>query len=101
MKHEKILVREDKTKLKIIAYTYDYYGDMNYRFEVHICLPNKRTWNTLCSTDDYMWRKLDTAGKKTYELNKYLEYLTKEEILSCVKELWQKMEPDYNIFEVK
>lgn len=101
MRHEKILVREDKTRLKIVAYNYDHYGDMAYRFELYICSPNKRKWTSLFSTDDFTWRKLNAASKKMYELSKYLQYVTKDEILSCVKELWQKMEPDYNIFEVK
>lgn len=98
MRHEIILVREDKTKLKITASSFDCYGQIKYRFKVDICLLNKRTYSCLCSTDDYQWRKLDTMGRQNYEMNKYLEYVTKEEIMYCVTRLWETMKPDETIF---
>jgi len=80
MRHEKILIRQDKTKYKIMVDSYDCQGKINYRFTVLECLPKKRTW-----------------VKKSHGTATCLEYVTKEELSECATELWRKQKPDFNM----
>ena len=97
MTHEKIFIRGDRTKLKVIVelyttmYSNDRYG---YRVCVAKCEPRKRTWHYVLNTDDYRYRQLNASERVKWENDLYLELLTPEEILEAKMELWNKIKPE-------
>lgn len=100
MKHEKIFKREDGSKVNIGIdfYPESFTNKFTYRVSVSTCEPKKRAFRYVNDTDDYTWRRLSSEERKTYEMKKNLEHVTKEEVQETAIELWQKMKPDfYNI----
>ena len=91
MRNEKILKRDDGSKIKIECTLYNY--NSTYEFEVYSCEPKKRVWHNVHSNDDLIWRRLDIKAKDVYRQNKQLEFVTKEELLSCALETWGKLKP--------
>lgn len=92
MHFEKVFVREDKTKVKVdVRLHLDYSGEY-WTYSVAYLPPRKKNWIYPHSTNDYLWRRLDANGRKEYEMNIYLQYATKEEILETAKELISKIE---------
>jgi len=96
MKHSKTIKRPDGSKVcidvRMIADSYR--NEMpEYRVTVSHCLPRKRNFYFVVSTDSYEWRKLDSNGKRDYEIKKYLEYVTLDEIQAVKLELWEMIKP--------
>lgn len=95
MNHEKIFKREDGTRVRITAdYTETWRGgDKAWSFQVAICAPRKRKFETVQLT------RMDfhalPAGSRTQERQRRcLKYVTASEIQSTMLELWEKMKPD-------
>lgn len=96
MKHEKIIRREDGSRVKIEVSIYlDSYrrGEPVYSFETSKCEKGKRTWKYPHSENDYVWRALDIKGRNEYSKNKYLYLVSKEEVMEAYIELWEKIKP--------
>lgn len=96
MKHEKIIKREDGSKVKI---SISFYSDSfrpesdKYRVAVQTCAKRKRTWINVTNSDDYSYRCLSMDERSKFAKEKQLEYVSKEEILSAKLELWEKLKP--------
>jgi hypothetical protein len=84
---EKILEREDKSKVKIECDLQIERHEVRWRFEVYTCAPRKRTWINTHSTDDHKWRILDRLEREEYKHNKQLSVCTLEEMRNVAAEL--------------
>lgn len=95
MKASKIFKRPDGSLVEIdVCLWIDGWSDKHeYRIMVTHCEPRKRNFLYIHTTDDFQWRKLDSAAKKQYELKKYLEYATLEEIQEVKMMVWEKLKP--------
>ncbi len=101
MKYEKIIRREDGSRIKISVYVYvDSFGGCKpiYSFETSKCGKGKRTFIYPHNTNDYVWRGLNIKDRKEYSQNKYLSIATKEEVMEAFMELHELMSPSDNIF---
>lgn len=95
MSNEIIYTRADGTKVKVSASFYaPYLGKPEWEIRVSVCPPKKRTWVGVYSGDDYMYRRLDQAGKNAYVMEKQLMHCTKEEMLAAKLQLWESMKPE-------
>jgi len=91
---ENILKREDGSRVKIAVAVYSRYSDdLEWKFKVSTCEPNKRTWRRAHNSDDYFFRKLSREEQKAYILEKSLEVVTAEEILAVQLEVWEGIKP--------
>lgn len=86
---ETILLRDNGTKIKISVAR----NGIHWRFDVYYCLPKKRTWHSVHSTDDWQWRRLDLHARCVYKRNKELEYVTNEELLAAAILVWEREKP--------
>lgn len=80
MRHERILKRDDGSKVKI---TVDLGIDSSncwWSVRVETCDKGKRKWINTYDGNDYRYRKLDLAARQEYRLQKQLEKVTLEEI---------------------
>ena len=96
MTHQKIFIREDGTKFKIVARLWvETIGDIhNYNISVWECKPKKKKWVNVINTDDYRYRNIPMGNRKEYERKLFLAFVTTEEILSTKIELWNKLKPE-------
>lgn len=98
MTHEKIIIREDGTKIKIVASIWiDFRStEPNYKFDLEILPPKKRKWIYAHYNieNDYAWRALNMKDREAYKNGKYLEIVTKDEVNETFNELWQKLKPN-------
>lgn len=96
MRHEKIIQREDGSRVKIIASVFiDVFmrGGPKYSFETYFCEKGKRTWKSPHSSNDYTWRALRGSERNKYAEDKYLSIVTKEEVYQVMCELWENIKP--------
>ncbi len=98
MRHEKIIRREDGSRIKIEVSVYmDGFGGgkPKYRFHVSSCEKGKRTFKNVYNFDrDYTWRALKMDDRLIYSQNKYLEHVSAEEVNQAFLELWEMLKPD-------
>ncbi|MCP4356295.1 MAG: hypothetical protein GY793_11870 [Proteobacteria bacterium] len=98
MRHEKIIRREDGSRIKIEVSVYmDGHGGgkPRYDFTVTLCEKGKRTFKGVHNFDyDYTWRAMSMEDRKKYCKNKYLEYVSTEEVNQAFLELWEMLKPD-------
>lgn len=82
--HEKIIKRDDGSRIKIIVRIEGYsYGIVSYNVDVERCKPKKRTWeNVFLRTD----RRPDREGR-------LLGIVSSDELHQAKKELWLSLEP--------
>lgn len=83
---EKILKREDGSKIKINVYISVDTFRVFKRISVYRCEPGKRTFKDVHDSDDYRWRSLNPEERDEAILSSQLEYVTKDEINSLIKE---------------
>jgi hypothetical protein len=97
MQHETILKRPNGDRLKIIVIAFtDYSRDISYRIKVLRLPARKKLYQSIHFTDDFSWRRLDQKGRDEYEINLYLEHVTKEEIMEAKIKCWEAMNPQLN-----
>lgn len=97
MKKEFIFKREDGTRHRIdIEFLLNHKGYF-YRVSVYVCPSGKRTFKKIDVTDDYIFRGLPFGGKERaeFELNEFLKYVTKSEIMACKLDTWQALKPEF------
>lgn len=87
MVHEEIIKREDGTRYKIvvsIGMTYYSHSKPYYSIELYTKGKNKRKWVNFTweIVNNYSYRKLSLEDRNKFLLEKYLEVVTKEEILN-------------------
>lgn len=93
---ELILRRDDGSRVKIITcLSVDgFRGYSEYRCEVYICQPKKRTFVDVVDSDCFRYRKLSMEHRVFYKNKKHLDYVTAEEILEAKKAVWQMLNPE-------
>lgn len=87
MRHERILKRDDGSKVKITVSLGIDSSDCHWSVRVETCQPGKRTWIDTHDGDDWQYRKLDLDGRQSYKLQKQLEKVTIQEIHDTKVEL--------------
>lgn len=95
MRHEKILKRQDGSRVRIVAELHIGYTDSKPRWSFYAmtCEPGKRTWRSACDTDSYSYRNLDMAERLLAVRDAALSVATKDEIESAMLELWEIVKP--------
>jgi hypothetical protein len=93
MRQEKIIKRNDGSRVKIITTVQELYGNIVYRTSVYYCESGKRLWRSNFSTDDYCYRKLSNDERQIFIENKNLEYATREEIHAEKLAIWELIKP--------
>jgi hypothetical protein len=91
--HEKILIRDDKTKIKIIVRFWERHSSAVYDTYISICPPRKRKYQSIQREGDYSWRSLSLEARKEYDLRQMLEFVSAEELHTAKLELWEKLKP--------
>ncbi len=94
MNHDKIFKREDGTCYKIAVHLHlPGLTCHEYRLEVWVKQPRKRTWFRTCKGDDYAYRKLSMEDRRKFKAENNLKFVTEAEILETKRELWEKLKP--------
>lgn len=95
MQHEKIIKRPNGDSVKIWTRLIirDWDGAPKYMVSVFVKPIKKKTWESIRNADNYTWRRLDTKGHEEFDMNKFLEHVSAEEILEVKRELWKLLEP--------
>lgn len=93
MTHEKIIKREDGTRVCIQLTLIADFREVSWRVNISVCQPKKRTFKGIYSSDDYLFRRMEHEEKKYFIESKQLEYVTPAEILFAKLELWNKFKP--------
>jgi hypothetical protein len=97
MEHEKIITREDGSKVKIgVSLFLPSTREHEYRVNIALCGKGKRTWVYKDCTDDYDYRyklKFASPERIDYEHKFHLQFATEDEIHQAKLELWEKMKP--------
>lgn len=96
MKHEKILKREDGSRVKICVsiHTKDYgVSNAEFRSFVLTCKKGKRTWCSTYDSNDYRFRALPMHEREKFAENSQFNSVTKEELKDVKLELWNMIKP--------
>lgn len=94
MKLEKIIKREDGSRVRIIASIYNSYQKIKYETCVHICEKGKRTWRGVYDTDNFMYRRLNTEDREKFILEAQLKAVTEDELFDAKLDLWNMIRPE-------
>lgn len=94
------IVQKESYKVKICVEINTYgYASLNYRIlGVEILPKGKRKWITLGDSikDEFSYRKLDIDGRNQFAKEKYLQYVTWEEICAAVDYAYEQIKPNYD-----
>jgi hypothetical protein len=93
MRIEKVIKREDGSKVRITATINQTYNKLTYETWVHVCGKGKRSWVGVYSTDDFSFRRLDSKGREAFVESKQLLHVTKLELYQARLELWESIKP--------
>lgn len=93
MRHDKIIRREDGSRVRISVDVRMDFGDSHYSFNASKCEKGKRTFISPHSDNDYIWRALNTADRREYQNTKYYSICTPLEVYYAYLELWDKAKP--------
>lgn len=96
MRTEKILRREDGSRVKITVeyYTERYMQKQGYSTLVFTCEEGKRTWKPSFDGDCYRYCTLSLEDRKVFEEESQLNHVTEEELLDAKMLLWKMMKPE-------
>lgn len=103
--------KEDGTRVVIILNISEYYEKTDkkilkkIRYQIHDIRyrePKKRIWKSfkLSFIDNFDYRQLDQEDRRKYEIEKYIEFVGKEQIEKTIMSTWEKltqyMKPNIN-----
>lgn len=94
MQTELLLKRENGDTFKISVSLWVDSNSFSYTISVHKRGKGKKKWLDVHDSNDYRWRALNQYDRKTAVLNKYLEFVTADEILAAKKQLWNLLNPE-------
>jgi hypothetical protein len=95
LKYEKILKRDDKSRIKIeINFFYLASYDFRYEVAVYRCEKGKRKWINCCNTDSYIYLRLNMSERKEHEEQANLMHVTKKEIYQAKIQAWERIKPE-------
>jgi hypothetical protein len=93
MTYEKIIVRENGDKVKLlINFFLLSLSQPTYKINVYLCGKGKRKYNEI-KFDSYDYRRLGMEGRKDFEYQEYLKHVTEDELHEAKLEVWQKLIP--------
>ena len=93
MEHEKILRREDGSRVKIEVWvTSCFDSDIEYESEVYTYEKDREEWVGTWSPG-YSYRGLSMEERATHRYNSQFPTITPEELQEAKLELWEKMKP--------
>lgn len=95
MKHEKIIKRDDGSRVRITVELVVEWcrNEARWSFVVHSCDKGKRKWKTPVNHDDYSWRKLGMEERREEDHRRSLQLASPQEVEEAMLELWQKIKP--------
>lgn len=99
MRYEKIINREDKSKILITVVPYfGSYNDneMIYKIQVGKKEYRKRNWDFVGCENDWEYRSLSMKDREDYFLKKQLQFVSEDEIYQAKIECWEKLKPQNN-----
>jgi hypothetical protein len=91
--HEKIIKRDDGSKVQIIVSILEDQGGLVYRERVKVCSKGKRTWVSPFDNGGHDYRKMSVAEQKAFSREQLLKFVSKEELMQAKLELWEKFKP--------
>jgi hypothetical protein len=98
MRHDKIIKREDGTQYKIcVEITIDSYTRGVIRYDIHVLYRDKgkRKWHNIPDTiGDREYGRLSMDGRRIYNNDNHLRFITNKEILEVKLELWKLLKPE-------
>jgi hypothetical protein len=86
-----------RVRIEINLYSDRYRGDLRYTVDVEYCLPRKRIWQDVYSTDDYHYRS--AKSREDFIKNAQLEHVTPEEIYAAKLEYWNSIKPSPELLQ--
>jgi len=93
MRTEKIIKREDGSRVRISATPRIGFFDITYKIRVELCDAGKRTWRHTCYSDSYLFRRLNMEQREEAIYKSYLEHVTEDEIHQARLEAWKSLKP--------
>lgn len=94
MKHEKIIKREDGSRVKIVVDVVAIsHRDIEFRSYVLTCEKGKRTWRGTYDSNLHSYRKLSMEDRRELERKSQFSVASEKEVLDAKLELWQKLKP--------
>jgi len=93
MRHDKIIKREDGSRVQInVVFLADLHNPI-WKFSVSFCESRKRKFVPVINTDDYTYRRMTTSQRTNFNLAESLKLVSKDEIEAAMLELWEKVRP--------
>lgn len=87
MTHEKIIKRDNGSRVKIsVSLTIDF-SRINWQTDVWTCAARKRTWINSVDHNSWDYRSMDMQERGEYRTEKQLEVVTRQEIYNTKREL--------------
>lgn len=96
MRHEKVIKRDDGTRVKIIVdLTSSRFGDVPLAWDANVmyCEKGKKTWQLVYDSDSFNYRRLSMDERRQFIDAQQLLIATHTEILAAKLELWEKIKP--------
>lgn len=96
MRHEKIIRRDDGSRVKItVSLTVDYCSNnANWDFQVHRCEKGKRSWESNVDEFSYTLRSLSIKEQRARTRHLALQLATEEEVKAVMQELLNTIKPE-------
>jgi len=93
LKYEKIIRREDGSRVKIeLEFRHDY-RNIEYVTAVFTCGKRKRTWEPTYDRDGYHYRGLSMDDRLEFAHDSQFSVISKEELLEAKTEYWESLRP--------
>lgn len=96
MRYEKIIRREDKSRVKITIKLESAHLSVPFAYtieDVETCHYRKRKFQSVVDVDSFHYRRLNIKRRKEYRQKEFAKHVTPEEILQAKMELWEKLKP--------
>lgn len=90
---EKVLKREDGSRVKIVCRISDFSSGIKYLIEVFTCEKGKRKFNRV-TRDDWQYRSMSLEDKRKALMSTYLKYhITEDELYNICNLAHEEMRP--------
>lgn len=95
MRHEKVIRRDDGSRVKIEVRLICEYTERapRWSFQCDRCEPGKRTWKTSVDHDDHSWRRLSHTERQMEDRRRSLLLASESEVAEAMRELLEKIVP--------
>lgn len=89
--------KEDGTRVIVRMWIAEHYGKIEFRIrDVRYCEPRKRTWKSVESifSNTYEYTMLSHDERRKYEIEKYIEFVGKEQLEKAIMQAWKSAKPN-------